>query len=129
MLKPTKLYINEVHQLLDEDIKINGIAHITGGGIIENLPRIIPDGLQAIINKKAVQIPIIFKYLQKKASINEDEMWSTFNMGIGLCLVLPAHFVGKTINLLTKVNCTAYPIGEIEKGKDKIELRQSKIIN
>ena len=86
LLRPTKIYVKPVQKILKK-FKVKGMAHITGGGLIENVPRVIPDGLCAVIEKEKIQVPEIFKYLQSKG-VPEDEMWGTYNMGIGFVLIV-----------------------------------------
>lgn len=121
LLKPTRLYVKPVLDLLKE-VEIAGIAHITGGGLEENVPRIIPEGLQADIKLSDVKVLPIFKYLASKG-VNEHEMFGTFNMGVGMVLVVDKSLVEKTIESLIAKGEDAYIIGEIKKGDTKICLR------
>ncbi|MBN1467368.1 MAG: phosphoribosylformylglycinamidine cyclo-ligase [Fusobacteriaceae bacterium] len=121
LLKPTRLYVKPVLDLLKE-VEVSGIAHITGGGLEENVPRIIPEGLQADIKLADVKILPIFKYLASKG-VNEHEMFGTFNMGVGMILVVDKSLATKTINSLISKGEDAYIIGEIKKGDTKICLR------
>lgn len=121
LLKPTRLYVKPVLDLLKE-VEVAGIAHITGGGLEENVPRIIPEGLQADIKLSYVKVLPIFKYLASKG-VNEHEMFGTFNMGVGMVLVVDKSLVEKTIESLIAKGEDAYIIGEIKKGDTKICLR------
>ncbi|MCU0328940.1 MAG: phosphoribosylformylglycinamidine cyclo-ligase [Chitinophagales bacterium] len=109
LLTPTRLYVKDVFSLLDKNIDIKGIAHITGGGLIENLPRILPENLGATINRNAVPYQPIFEYLQKLGQISMEEMWGTFNMGVGLCLVCESSQVNGILEILPE----AFILGEI----------------
>jgi phosphoribosylformylglycinamidine cyclo-ligase len=121
LLKPTRIYTKAVMPLI-ESFTIKGIVNITGGGFYENIPRIIPDGLTAVINTKEIDTPRIFDLLAKWGNINREEMYSTFNMGIGMILIVNKDDVdGITKNL--KDHGEDYVIlGHIEKGKEKVSL-------
>lgn len=118
LLIPTKLYYKEVHKVLEET-SVCGIAHITGGGLIENVPRIIPEGLCASIDVRKIKIPAIMLELEKRGGIEIDEMFGTFNMGVGMVLVVKAKDAHKVIDLVEN----AYEIGEIsENSSERIKL-------
>lgn len=119
LLTPTRIYVREILKLL-EKIEINGMSHITGGGFYENIPRMIPDGLCAQMDVREVKVPEIFKLLQKWANIESKDMYSTFNMGLGLVFVVSeedADFVRENLK-----DDGLYEIGKIVKGNNKIEL-------
>jgi phosphoribosylformylglycinamidine cyclo-ligase len=115
LLKPTKIYVSAFMALRDK-IEIKGMAHITGGGITGNLPRILPEGVIAHINIGSWPVPPIFELIEKTGNINKDEMKKTFNMGIGYIMVLPDSVSNHAISLLHQTGCSAYIIGNIEKG-------------
>lgn len=117
LLEPTRLYYQPVHKVLEE-VKLCGIAHITGGGIIENIPRIIPEGLCAKIETDKIKIPSVMLELQKRGNIERNEMYGTFNMGVGMVLVVDRKHSEKVLNLVED----AYVIGEVITGADKIQL-------
>ena len=124
LLIPTKIYVRTILKLIDE-FKINGMAHITGGGLIENVPRIIPNGLVANIDKSKIDIPSIFNYIKSKG-IPEEEMWGTFNMGIGFVIVVDESDEKKILSRLDEMNEKASIIGYVgksSKGESKICLR------
>ena len=108
LLTPTKIYVKEVLKVLKE-VKVAGIAHITGGGFHENLPRCLKEGLGMKINKDSYKVPEIFKYLQEKGNIDEAEMYNIFNMGVGMALVVNKKDVEKTLSLLDD----AFILGEV----------------
>lgn len=108
LLTPTKIYVKEVLKVLKE-VKVAGIAHITGGGFHENLPRCLKEGLGMKINKDSYEVPEIFKYLQEKGNIDEAEMYNIFNMGVGMALVINKEDVEKTLSLLDD----AFVLGEV----------------
>lgn len=118
LLTPTRIYVKTVLNLL-RDFRINGIAHITGGGLLENVPRILPHGCKALISKNAWVMPPIFTILQQGAAIDETEMLRTFNCGIGLVLVVPENEAEEVLIRLSGLNEEAYVIGEI--GKSDME--------
>ena len=119
LLTPTKIYVKSVLALLDE-VKVKGISHITGGGFYENIPRSIPDGLGAKINKDAVKILPIFNLIAKVGNISERDMFNTFNMGVGMSIVVNKNDVDKALKILTDNGEDAYVIGEIIKSDEKI---------
>lgn len=121
LLTPTRIYVKPVLALL-EQVKVKGISHITGGGFYENIPRSIPDGLCAKINKSAVKVLPIFKLIQKKGNISEHDMFNTFNMGVGMSIVVSENDAEKALELLKANGEDAYIIGEIIKSEEKIVL-------
>ena len=108
LLTPTKIYVKEVLKVLKE-VKVAGIAHITGGGFHENLPRCLKEGLGMKINKDSYKVPEIFKYLQEKGNIDEAEMYNIFNMGVGMALVVNKEDAEKTLSFLDD----AFVLGEV----------------
>ena len=121
LLTPTRLYVKSILALLNE-VKVKGISHITGGGFYENIPRSIPDGLGAKIDKSAVKILPIFSLIQKVGNIPERDMFNTFNMGVGMSVVVPAADVDKALAILKDNGEDAYVIGEIIESEEKIIL-------
>lgn len=121
LLTPTKIYVKPILALI-EKVNVKGISHITGGGFYENIPRSIPDGLCAKIDKKAVKVLPIFKYIQAKGGISERDMFNTFNMGVGMSVIVPKDQADLALQILKDNGEDAYVIGEVVKGKEKIEL-------
>ena len=121
LLTPTKIYVKSVLALLDE-VKVKGISHITGGGFYENIPRSIPDGLGAKIDRSAVKVLPIFDLLAKTGDISERDMFNTFNMGVGMSIVVAPQDVDKALEILKAHGDDAYVIGEIIKSDDKITI-------
>ena len=119
LLTPTKIYVKPILALL-EQVKVKGISHITGGGFYENIPRSIPDGLGAKVNKSAVKILPIFTLLQETGNIPERDMFNTFNMGVGMSVVVKQEDAEKAIEILKANGEDAYIIGEIIKSDEKI---------
>ena len=117
LLEPTRLYYQPIHQLL-KVVSLNGIAHITGGGLIENVPRIIPNGLCAAIQTEKIRIPSIMLELEKRGNVDRMEMFGTFNMGVGMVVVVDEKDAEKVLSTLKD----AYEIGEITENEEKINL-------
>ena len=123
LLTPTKIYVKPILKLLKK-IKVKGISHITGGGFYENIPRCIPNGLCAEIEKNKIKILQIFKYIQKIGNIKERDMFNTFNMGVGMCIIVSKKDVEKTIEILNSCKEDAYIIGKIIENKEKIIFKE-----
>ena len=121
LLIPTKIYVKSVLALLKE-IKVKGISHITGGGFYENIPRSTPSGKGAVIRRESVKVLPIFDLIAKKGNISEREMFNTFNMGVGMSIVVSAQDADKAIRILKENGEDAYIIGEIEDSCDKIRI-------
>ena len=122
LLVPTRIYVKAVLALI-EQCDVKGISHITGGGFYENIPRSIPDGLCAKIDKSKVRVLPIFQLLQKEGDIPERDMYNTYNMGVGMTVVVPADQAEKAIEVLKAHGEEAYVIGEIVTGDEKIDLQ------
>ena len=122
LLTPTKIYVMPVLALLSE-VQVKGISHITGGGFYENIPRAIPDGLCAEIDKDAVRILPIFKLIQQTGGISEHDMFNTFNMGVGMSITVAQKDVDKALSILKDNGEDAYVIGRIIKADRKIILK------
>lgn len=123
LLTPTKIYVKPILKLLKK-IKVKGISHITGGGFYENIPRCIPNGLCAEIEKNKIKILPIFKYIQKIGNIKERDMFNTFNMGVGMCIIVSKKDAEKTIEILNSCKEDAYIIGKIIENKEKIIFKE-----
>ncbi len=121
LLTPTKIYVKPVLALL-EKVDVKGISHITGGGFYENIPRSIPDGLCARIDKSAVKVLPIFDMIMKWGNIPERDMFNTYNMGVGMSIVVPAAETELALNILKENGIDAYVIGDIVKGEEKVVL-------
>ncbi|MGV4509127.1 phosphoribosylformylglycinamidine cyclo-ligase [Ornithobacterium rhinotracheale] len=121
LLVPTKLYGATINSLLEKHT-INGIAHITGGGLIENVPRILPKGLGVEIQKSSIKVPAIMQELQKRANIAEDEMFGTFNMGVGMVLAVSPDQAEAVIKSLKSLGEEAYEIGKVVESDQPIVL-------
>lgn len=118
LLIPTRLYQNDIYEI-QEKVKLTGIAHITGGGLIENVPRILPKGLMAVIDKSKISVPSIMKELMNRGNVSEEEMYGTFNMGIGMIVTCEKE---EAENILEIIEGSAL-IGKIQKGEAGIVLK------
>ncbi len=113
LLEPTAIYAYLIDKLLTENISIHGMAHITGGGLPENLPRIVPSGLSPHIDITSWEISELFYWLKRTGEIPEIDLWNTFNMGIGFCLIVPKHIVNSTIDICIENGFKAWNIGQV----------------
>ncbi len=121
LLTPTRIYVKPVMQLLKE-VKVKSISHITGGGFYENIPRSIPDGLGAKIERSKVKVLPIFDLIAEKGGISERDMFNTFNMGVGMSIVVAAEDADRALQILRDNGEDAYVIGEIIESEDKITI-------
>ncbi|MEG1711365.1 MAG: phosphoribosylformylglycinamidine cyclo-ligase [Clostridia bacterium] len=115
LLTPTRIYVKLILKLI-EKCEIKGLVHITGGGFIENIPRVLPEGIAAKINKNSYKLPAIFTVLQKRSEITDEKMYNTFNMGIGMVAVVDKNDITKTLNTLKDLGEDAILLGECVKG-------------
>ena len=121
LLRPTVIYVKPVLRCI-EAADVKGVSHITGGGFYENVPRCIPDGLCAKIDKAAIKTPAIFRLLQKKGSIDEHDMFNTFNMGVGMAVIVSPETADAALSALKAEGIDAYVCGEIVAGEEKVAL-------
>ena len=121
LLTPTKIYVKSILALLSE-VDVKGISHITGGGFYENIPRMLPRGLTAKIDKSAVKVLPIFELIMNEGNIPERDMFNTYNMGVGMSVVVPASEVERALTILTACGEDAYVIGEITEGDEGVIL-------
>ncbi len=121
LLTPTKIYVKPILALLEE-VAVRGISHITGGGFYENIPRSIPDGLCARIERSAVRVLPIFDLIAKTGNIPERDMFNTFNMGVGMSVVVPKDQADRALAILKEQGGDAYILGEIVQGEEKVVL-------
>tara|TARA_S200000501_G_scaffold378495_1_gene441416 strand:- start:6818 stop:7876 length:1059 start_codon:yes stop_codon:yes gene_type:complete len=124
LLTPTRIYVKSLLKL-QENMTINAIAHITGGGLLENIPRVLPDNTQADINTSSWKMPAIFDWLQQQGNVEQEEMYRTFNCGIGMIVVVPAAQLEDAISLLTAEGENAWHVGNISEstqGKAQVNL-------
>lgn len=124
LLAPTKIYVKSVLELV-ENTNVHAIAHLTGGGFWENIPRVLPENTKAVIDEKSWTWPAIFNWLQEKGNISRYEMYRTFNCGVGMVIAVPAAEAEKAVSLLTQAGETAWVIGKIEalgNGTEQVEI-------
>jgi len=115
LLEPTRIYVKPILQLI-ESLPVKGLAHITGGGLVGNVPRVLPSGTKAVIEKLAWPRPPVFQWLQQAGNVAEDEMWRVFNCGIGMVLVVAAANAKAAAEQLRKAGETVYEIGVVERS-------------
>lgn len=120
LLTPTRIYVKPALKLINE-IGVNGISHITGGGFYENIPRMLPEGLKAVIRKGSFPVPAIFDLIQKTGNVPERDMFNTFNMGIGMCIAVDADKADKAVKTLRDAGEKAYIIGQAARGEDGVQ--------
>ena len=119
LLKPTRIYVKSILALI-EKVQVKGIAHVTGGGFIENIPRILPEGVAAEIDKNSYEVPPVFKVMQKRAGITDEQIYNTFNMGIGMVVCVAEKDVEATIASLQETGEEVAVIGRTVAGKGVI---------
>ena len=119
LMRTHRSYLAIIKKLTAAEV-VNGMAHITGGGITDNLPRIIPKGLGAVVDLASWQVPPLFEHLRKLGNVEQDEMMRTFNMGIGLIVVVPAEKLKKAKAVLNRANERHHIIGRIVRGERKV---------
>ena len=122
LLAPTRIYVKALKSVKNAGVKIKGCSHITGGGFYENIPRMLPDGVVAKIKKDSYEVPAIFKLLAKTGDIEEQMMYNTYNMGIGMCIAVDPADVDKTLKALELTGDKAYVIGSAAAGEKGVEL-------
>ena len=122
LLTPTRIYVKMMKSIKNAGVKVKGCSHITGGGFYENIPRMLPDGIKAVVEKNSYDIPPIFGLMQKKGEIEEHMMYNTYNMGIGMMLAVDSTKADEAIRLLKEAGETAYVVGEIRNGQRGITI-------
>ncbi|MDD5937719.1 MAG: phosphoribosylformylglycinamidine cyclo-ligase [Clostridiales bacterium] len=121
LLTPTRIYVKPVLKLM-ESVAVHGVSHITGGGFYENIPRCLPDGLRARIDRSRVRVLPVFDLIAREGNIPERDMFNTFNMGVGMALVVPAEEADRAMAILKEEGQDAYVMGEIVSGEKGVEL-------
>ena len=122
LLRPTKIYVKALRGVKESGVEIKGCSHITGGGFYENVPRMLPDGVKAVIRRDSYSVPPIFGMLQKDGQIEEKIMYNTFNMGIGMVMAVAPEDAGQAMDAVEKAGEKAYLIGEVKEGEKCCEL-------
>lgn len=122
LIEPTKIYVKALRHLRESGVNIKGCSHITGGGFYENIPRMLPDGVRAVVKKDSYEVPPIFKMLSNDGDIAQEVMYNTFNMGIGMVLALDESEVDKAVAAIEASGEKAYIIGSVESGDKGVTL-------
>ncbi len=122
LLAPTKIYVKALRSVKEAGVTIKGCSHITGGGFYENIPRMLPEGVRAVVKKDSYEVPAIFKLMASKGEIAEEMMYNTYNMGIGMMLAVDAADVDRTIEALKAAGEEAYVVGSVEAGEKGVTL-------
>ena len=122
LLTPTKIYVKALKTIKEGGVTVKACSHITGGGFYENIPRMLPEGMHAVVKKDSYEVPAIFKMLAKEGNIEEQMMYNTYNMGIGMMIAVNPEEVEKTLELLKEAGETAYVVGEIKAGEKGVTL-------
>lgn len=122
LIVPTRIYVKALKSVKDAGVRIKGCSHITGGGFYENIPRMLPDGIRAVVNKNSYEVPAIFKMLSTDGDIAEEMMYNTFNMGIGMVLAVAPEDAEKTMEALKAAGEECYVIGKTEAGEKGVTL-------
>ena len=122
LIAPTKIYVKALRGVKDAGITIKGCSHITGGGFYENIPRMLPDGVRAVVQKDSYEVPAIFKLMAKTGNIEEQMMYNTYNMGVGMMLAVDAADADKTVAALQAAGEEAFVVGHVEAGEKGVTL-------
>ena len=122
LIAPTKIYVKALRGVKDAGITIKGCSHITGGGFYENIPRMLPDGVRAVVQKDSYEVPAIFKLMAKTGNIEEQMMYNTYNMGVGMMLAVDAADADKTVAALQAAGEDAFVVGHVEAGEKGVTL-------
>lgn len=122
LLAPTRIYVKALKGIKDAGVTVHGCSHITGGGFYENIPRMLPDGVCAVVKKDSYEVPAIFKLMQKTGNIAEEMMYNTYNMGLGMVLAVDPADVDKTMEAIKAAGDTAYVVGNVEAGEKGVTI-------
>ena len=122
LLTPTRIYVKALKAVKEAGITIKGCSHITGGGFYENIPRMLPDGVRAIVDKSSYQVPAIFRLLAREGDIAEEMMYNTYNMGIGMMLALDASDADRAVKVLAEAGEKAWIVGRVEEGEKGVTI-------
>ena len=122
LIEPTRIYVKALKNVKNAGIKIKGCSHITGGGFFENVPRMLPEGIKAIIKKDSYKVPAIFDLIAKNGNVEENMMYNTFNMGLGMVIALNKDDVQGAMKAIEAAGDTCYSVGHVEAGEKSCEL-------
>lgn len=117
LLAPTKIYVKMMKSVKNAGVRVKGCSHITGGGFYENIPRMLPDGVRAVVRKDSYEVPALFRLMQKKGELDEKMMYNTYNMGLGMVMAVDPSDVDKTLAAISAAGETAYVVGSVEAGE------------
>lgn len=122
LIAPTKIYVKALRSIKDAGVRIKACSHITGGGFYENIPRMLPEGKRAVVEKNSYEVPAIFKMLAREGEIAEQMMYNTYNMGLGMILAVDPADADKTMEAVKAAGETPYVVGKIEDGEKGVTL-------
>ena len=122
LIAPTRIYVQALKNVKEAGIRVKACSHITGGGFYENIPRMLPEGMHAVVKKDSYEVPAIFKLMQKTGNIEEEMMYSTFNMGLGMIIAVDPADVDKAMEAIKAAGDTAYIVGNIKAGEKGVTL-------
>lgn len=117
LLAPTKIYVKMMKSVKNAGVRVKGCSHITGGGFYENIPRMLPDGVRAVVRKDSYEVPALFRLMQKEGELDEKMMYNTYNMGLGMVMAVDPSDVDKTLAAISAAGETAYVVGSVEAGE------------
>lgn len=122
LLAPTKIYVKAMRAIKNAGVKVKGCSHITGGGFYENIPRMLPEGIRAVVEKDSYEVPAIFRLLQEKGGIEEQMMYNTYNMGLGMVLAVAAGDADGTVSAIREAGEVPYIVGRCEAGEKGVDI-------
>ncbi len=122
LLAPTIIYVKAMKAIKDAGVKVKGCSHITGGGFYENIPRMLPEGVRAQVEKNSYEVPAIFKLMQKKGQVEDHMMYNTYNMGLGMVLAVDPADVDKTMEAIKAAGQKAYVVGKTVAGEKGVDI-------
>jgi phosphoribosylformylglycinamidine cyclo-ligase len=120
LLKVHRCYLEPLWPLLEEG-RVHALAHVTGGGLTDNLPRVLPAGLRAVVKVGSWDVPPVFRYLARAGQVPEEDLWRTFNMGVGMVVVVAARELGRVLDALRQRDCTGFPMGNLVPGATGVD--------
>lgn len=122
LIEPTRIYVSALKNIKEAGVRVKACSHITGGGFQENIPRMLPEGMHAVVKKDSYEVPAIFKLMQKKGNIAEEMMYNTFNMGLGMIVAVDPADVDKTMEAIKAAGDTCYVVGDVKAGEKGVTL-------
>ena len=122
LIAPTRIYVKALKAVKDAGVRVKACSHITGGGFYENIPRMLPEGKRAVVEKDSYEVPAIFKLMAKKGNVSEQMMYNTYNMGLGMIVAVDPADVDKTMEAMRSAGDTPYVVGKIIDGEKGVDL-------